>query len=261
MQRKFLILIAIAVLAVIALILYSLQGSNSGYSKLDNVLVPQSVLNSLNVSNALLSGIGIGASGNFPKKITAHALRLAGKPEILYIGAEYCPYCAAERWPMIIALSRFGTFSNLHYMTSSPSDFAASTPTFTFYNSTYQSSYITFIAREMTSNKQVNGTYPTLQVLNATENNLLNTLDNGGGIPFVDFANMSTLSGSTYAPTALQKMNWSQIITQFGNQNSTVAQSILGSANLLTAQICKATNNTPSSVCSQSYIQKIETFT
>ena len=35
------------------------------------------------------------------------------KPELLYIGAEYCPYCAASRWPLIIALSRFGTFKGL----------------------------------------------------------------------------------------------------------------------------------------------------
>ena len=29
------------------------------------------------------------------------------------MGAEYCPYCAAQRWAMIVALSRFGTFSGL----------------------------------------------------------------------------------------------------------------------------------------------------
>src|SRR5258706_2836824 len=28
-----------------------------------------------------------------------------GKPEFLYMGAEYCPYCAAERWAMVVALS------------------------------------------------------------------------------------------------------------------------------------------------------------
>ncbi len=30
----------------------------------------------------------------------------AGKPEFLYIGAEFCPYCAAMRWSMAVALSR-----------------------------------------------------------------------------------------------------------------------------------------------------------
>ncbi len=34
-----------------------------------------------------------------------------GKPEVLFVGAEFCPFCAAERWPLIVALSRFGHFS------------------------------------------------------------------------------------------------------------------------------------------------------
>jgi len=32
---------------------------------------------------------------------------------VVYIGAEYCPYCAVERWPLIVALNRFGTLTNL----------------------------------------------------------------------------------------------------------------------------------------------------
>jgi Domain of unknown function (DUF929) len=41
------------------------------------------------------------------------ALTASGKPEVLYTGAGFCPYCAAVRWPLIVALSRFGTFSGL----------------------------------------------------------------------------------------------------------------------------------------------------
>src|SRR5438309_707950 len=45
-------------------------------------------------------------------------LTFAGKTEVLYIGAEYCPYCAAERWSLVVALSKFGSFSGLTYMQS-----------------------------------------------------------------------------------------------------------------------------------------------
>ncbi len=38
---------------------------------------------------------------------------LDGKPEVLFVGAEFCPFCAAERWPLIVALSRFGRFTAL----------------------------------------------------------------------------------------------------------------------------------------------------
>jgi thiol-disulfide isomerase/thioredoxin len=48
-------------------------------------------------------------SGQFTGKIQAikpagAPLTANGKPEMLYMGAEYCPYCAAARWAMIVAL-------------------------------------------------------------------------------------------------------------------------------------------------------------
>src|SRR5215469_5182042 len=55
--------------------------------------------------------------------VPASALASDGKPEMLYIGAEYCPYCAAMRWSMAVALSRFGALSTpLHGIHSSSSD-------------------------------------------------------------------------------------------------------------------------------------------
>lgn len=262
MKRNYLILIALAIVAVVALILSNMLSGQSPLIAYDNVALSGSFSGALQtIPNSVFSAVGIGAAGNFATKINQPPLELNGKPEILYIGSNYCPYCAAERWPMIIALSRFGIFSNLHYMTSSSSDYAPSTPTFTFYNSTYTSSYITFVAVEMQSNKLVNGTYPTLQTLNETENNIINTINPAGGIPFIDFANLSFVSGSTYSPLVLQNKNWSVVMAQLNQTNSTIAQSIIGSANLITAQICKATNNTPASVCSQSYITRIQSFT
>ena len=72
---------------------------------------------------ATLNTVGKG-SGVSPLIATSGqpALTSGGKPEILYMGAEYCPYCAAERWAMVVALSRFGTFSNLHLIHSSSAD-------------------------------------------------------------------------------------------------------------------------------------------
>lgn len=46
-----------------------------------------------------------------PESIDDPALTAAGKPDLRYIGAEFCPICAAERWAMYVALSKFGTFS------------------------------------------------------------------------------------------------------------------------------------------------------
>jgi hypothetical protein len=67
-----------------------------------------------------------------------------GKPEVLYIGAEYCPYCAAERWSVVAALSRFGTFSGLGQTQSSSVDYYPNTPTLSFEGAKYSSDYVAF---------------------------------------------------------------------------------------------------------------------
>ena len=43
-------------------------------------------------------------------------------PVVFFYGAEFAPYAAAERWPLILALSRFGTFNQLGLMQSSSDD-------------------------------------------------------------------------------------------------------------------------------------------
>src|SRR5215472_10970196 len=48
-------------------------------------------------------GKGTGDSPLQPTQGSPAALTSGGKPEILYVGAEYCPYCAAERWAMAVA--------------------------------------------------------------------------------------------------------------------------------------------------------------
>ena len=79
-----------------------------------------------------------------PASSPGRTLTSDGKPRIVYLGAEYCPYCATERWAMVNALSRFGTFKNLKITTSSATDVDANTPTFSFYGSTFTSPYIKF---------------------------------------------------------------------------------------------------------------------
>ena len=46
-------------------------------------------------------------------------LTASGPAQILFVGAEYCPFCAAERWPLVVALARFGRFPVLHDAASS----------------------------------------------------------------------------------------------------------------------------------------------
>ncbi len=264
-SRKFLYIAILAIIVVIAVALLLTGTGGGGTSPLvqfDNQPVPQSLLAQLSIPSNVSASVRTGFATNFPAKIAnATPLTLNGKPEVLYIGAEFCPYCAMQRWALVIALMRFGNFTGLEYMTSSAVDAGPNTPTFTFVNATYSSPYIAFVSRELTNNK-VNastGQYTQLQQMNASQQALYAKYNPSGSIPFTDYANVSKLVGANYNdPTILAGMNWSQIAAALHDPSTAQAQAFVGSANLVTAQICALDNNTPASVCGQSYIKSIE---
>jgi hypothetical protein len=181
-----------------------------------------------------------------------------GKPIVTYVGAEYCPYCAAERWGLAVALSRFGTFSNLSGTQSSGTDVYPDTQTLSFYGSSYTSPYVQFDAVEEASNRQVDGVYQTLQQPTAQEQSLLNRYDSEGNIPFLDIANRYIVTGASYSPQVLQGLSRAQIAAQLNDPESPVAQAIDGTANEITAAISSVTGNQPSSVSNSPAIASIE---
>jgi hypothetical protein len=207
--------------------------------------VPASALNSV--------GDGGGAVTGKPTTISGTALTSSGKPEMFYMGAEYCPYCAAERWAMIVALSRFGTFSGLSTVHSSSTDVDPNTPTFSFYKSSYTSQYLTFTPVELTTNVPDSSNpsgYVTLQTPTAAQQALVNKYDgSGGSIPFIDFGNKYVISGVSYDAGVLAHLSWATIANDLSNPNSAVAKAVDGTANYITAAICKMTNNLPASAC------------
>ena len=153
------------------------------------------VTTTTSVPAATLDKIGGGTTTSPPKTISGAALTSGGKPEVLYIGAEYCPYCAAERWAMVVALSRFGTLSGLGLIHSAADDGAGqaepypNTATWTFAHASYASKYLTFTPVETYTNvpDPATGFYTPLQTLTAEQQALLTKYDsaNGGAIPFI----------------------------------------------------------------------------
>jgi len=201
-----------------------------------------------------LDAVGTGSANNLIKRVAGSALTgPSGHPEVFYLGAEYCPYCAAERWPMIIALSRFGTFSGLKTTSSSSSDVYANTPTFTFHGATYASDYVDFVSVETTDRDRNPLESPT-----SAQQALVNQYDTSGSIPFVDFGNRYAFSGAMYLPDVLSGMSWQAVADALAQSGSPQAKAIVGSANLITAAICKLTADQPATVCSSATIQSIE---
>jgi len=249
--------VVVAVAVVIGLFVY-LGSRSSGNSVPTPKPASASVVNEVtNVAPSTLAAVGTGSSqvqNPFtPIKSGPPLTGSTGRPEVFYEGAEFCPYCAAERWGMVVALSRFGTFQNLSQITSSSTDVYPSTQTFTFYKSTYTSQYVDFVPLEVQSD---NGT--PLQVPTPAQQQIINTYNSSNSFPFVDIANKYSLVGASYDPQLLQNLDAQTIANSLSNPNSPIAQAILGTANYLTAAICVATNQQPASVCAAAPVPSIE---
>ncbi|HVX71051.1 MAG TPA: DUF929 family protein [Mycobacteriales bacterium] len=202
------------------------------------------------VEQASLDQVGEGAAQMTAKAINDAPLTKDGKPELFGVLAEFCPYCAAERWPLIVALSKFGTFNDLKTVRSSSTDVDPNTATFSFYKSSYTSKYLAFTPIE---NEDRTG-QPLEDVTDAQK---AIWFKYSQGFPFLDFGGKYVVTGPSFSPGDLKDLNWAQISDQLKDPTSKVAQDILGEANVFTAMICKMTNGQPSSVCSASGVTKI----
>lgn len=206
------------------------------------------------VPAARSEAVGQGTANNLVKPVSGGTLTGAtGKPEVFYFGAEYCPYCAAQRWPLILALSRFGTFSGLHTTSSSSTDVFPNTPTFTFHNATYTSQYIDFRAVESEDR-----TGNALETPTSRDQALVKQYDTSGSIPFVDFGNKYAFAGAMYSPDLLSGMSWQEVADAVAQSGSPQEAAVVGSANLMTAAICRMTADQPATVCSTPAIQALE---
>jgi hypothetical protein len=209
-----------------------------------------------------LNTVGTGAVTTLPKPVTgAPPLTANGLPRVLYVGAEYCPYCATERWAMVVALSRFGSFSNLGQTTSSSTDVYPSTATLSFHGSTFTSSTVSFTGVEQQGNKVVNGQYAPLDTLSAADQALVTKYDaapyttSTGAIPFIDIGNRYIIVGASYDPQVLQGKTAAQIAAALSDPTSAIAKGALGTANVITAAICAITNQKPAAVCNSPGVQ------
>ena len=213
------------------------------------------------VNPALLSEVGTSDLKNNFQAVKQKQPILTGptgKPEFLYYGAEYCPYCAAQRWGVVVALSRFGTFKKLPEIASSSSDVYPNTATFSFYQSSYTSSYVDFVPLEVED-----GQGKPLQTPTADQQKLIDTYNGppytqSAGFPFVDVGNQYIMTGPAYVPDVLAGLSQKDIAGQLSSTDSASSKAIMASANYFTASICSITNNQPVSVCRDTSIQQIE---
>jgi Domain of unknown function (DUF929) len=197
--------------------------------------------------------------GSYFATVNGTALTSAGKPEVLFIGGEYCPFCAAQRWAIVNSLARFGTFTGLKTTHSSSTDSYPNTPTYSFYGSKYTSDYITFTPVEEYTNTPSGSGYTTLQTPTAAQTAIGQQYDPSGSIPFFSIANKYVQVGnlSPLTPALLAGKTWAQVAAAMNDPSSKIGQAIIGNANYMTAAICNVTGNKSATACTPT-IQKLE---
>lgn len=176
-----------------------------------------------------------------------------GRPLTVFVGGQFCPFCASMRWPLVKALSRFGTFSGLGQILSrNGTDGFVSIASYDFAHASYRSDFITAHLLEVAD---VNGN--PLQRLGPDDIDLVNRFDPNGSIPFV-FVAGSYVAQLSYSPQLLAGKSFQQI--QDDVNSSTPAQvgaAVNREADAITAAICKVDGARPASICQQPSIQAL----
>ena len=237
--------VVVVVAAIIVAVVLNTRGSNN--AKAPSGPAANTVISAVtSVPATTIDAVGAGTANNPPVAVkNPTPLTADGKPRVLYVGGEFCPFCAAERWSVVNALSRFGTFSNLGQTSSSSTDVYPDTATLTFHGASYTSDYLSFTGAELTDRD-----HQQLDTLRAADQKTVTDLNPKGSIPFIVYGGSYTTSGAGYDPQVLQGKTHQQIADALKDPNSDITKAIVGQANQITATLCQLTAQKPAAVCS-----------
>jgi hypothetical protein len=217
--------------------------------------VPAAVFNTVGASAAGVP-VPVVLSGQPP-------LTSQGRTEVVYVGSEFCPYCAAVRWSLVVALSRFGTFSHLGQTRSSSSEAFPGLQSFSFDGAGYRSRDVAWSGVEEYGPTLDTAVPVGYRMLHQPGPEALTLMARygpddaaawaGGSatLPFVDIGNRVLVEGAGigFSPGVIQGLSLSQIASDLSEPTSPVAEAIIGGANEITAGICAGTDQLPARVC------------
>ncbi len=242
LSRKYIIILVVSILFIVVSLygffLLSKPSSNDIYNL--NTEIQFSTPNSPKVI------------GNYYKQSNES---YSGKVTVFFVGTEYCTFCAAQRWPLVESLKKFGSFEGLK-SSSTPNIGGeySNLPTYTFVETNYTSSYIMFSHKE-TYDKE----YNELEGLSDEERKIVDKYNPFGGVPFLMIAGKKgvyTQVSSGYSPGVLSGLKFSEVQNNLkNNADKKEVSSIDHEANIITAIICYNNENLPENVCNQPEIR------
>jgi len=184
-------------------------------------------------------------------EVSKDTIRRSGKLFVFFMGAEYCPYCAAERWAIVRSLQKFGQWDGLKQTISAARDEPfLNLPTYDFTQATYTSPHIEFLSREIKDRD-----FRPLQKLLKSEEKLVHKFNPEKEIPFLLVGGRFTQIGSGFTPKIFIGHTFRQTETELKKVESEIRKTIDDEANIISALLC--ISGLPSEVCKETAIAEL----
>jgi hypothetical protein len=184
-------------------------------------------------------------------EVSKETMKQNGKVFVFFMGAEFCPYSAAERWAVVRALQKYGQWSGLKQTISAARDQPfLNLPTYDFTEAIYTSSHIEFVSRE-TKDRE----FKPLQKLLKTEEKLVRKYDPGKEIPFLLIAGRFMQVGAGFTPKIFIGHTFRQTETELKKIESEIRKTIDAEANIIAALLCLS--GLPPELCKETGVAEL----
>lgn len=162
--------------------------------------------------------------------------RASGKALVFFMGAGFCPFCAAERWAIVHALSHFGTWEGLAEDRSAGHDEKyLNVPTYNFARAKYASQYVEFVGRETADRN-----FEPLQELDEKDYEILDTFNPDQIIPFLLIDGQFMQVGAGHSPQLIEGLEHSKVRSELDNAGSGIGKAINAEIDNIEALVCKS---------------------
>lgn len=183
--------------------------------------------------------------------VSKETMKRGGKLFVFFMGAEYCPYCAAERWAIVRALSRYGQWSGLKQTMSAARDEPfLNLPTYDLTEATYTSPHIEFVSREIKDRE-----FKPRQKLLKTEEKLIRKYNPEKKIPFLLIGGRFMQLDSGYTPKIFIGHTFRQTETELKKTESDIRKTIDEEANIISALMC--VSGLPPELCKETGVAEL----
>ncbi len=178
-------------------------------------------------------------------QVSTEPMKRSGKLFVFFMGAEYCPYCAAERWAIVRSLQKFGQWTGLKQTMSAARDEPfLNLPTYDFTGASYTSPHIEFVARELKDRE-----FKPLQKLLKTEERIVRKFNRRKEIPFLLLGGRFMQIGAGFSPKIFIGHTFRQTETELKKIESEIRRTIDDEANIISALLC--VSGLPADVCKE----------